>query len=96
MIAALLAQCTLLLVAYRRLESRVLGISVSRVLDACAKPAAASGVVTLVLMVALRAAGGIDVRGRAIALVLAALSAVAVLVAQERELGRSFLRRRLA
>ena len=96
MIAALLAQCTLLLVAYRRLESRVLGIGVSRLLEACAKPAAVTGVMTLVLMVSLRAAGGIDVRGRAIALVLATLAAVAVLVAQERELGRSFLHRRLA
>ena len=96
MIAALLAQGTFLIIAYRRLESRVLGIGASRVLEACARPAAMTGVVTLVLMVGLHAAGGIDVRGRAIALVLATLAAVAVLVAQERKLGRTFLRRRLA
>ena len=96
MLAALVAQCLVLLVAYRRLEARVLGIRVSRVLEACARPALITGAATAVLMFGLRAGLGGDTRGRAVALAVASVGAAALLVAQERDLGRSFLRRRMA
>lgn len=96
MIAALIAQVALLLVAYRRLESRILGVTLHHLVDACIKPAAVTGVVTLALMLGLRAAGGTQLQGRIIALILGTVSAVAVLLLQERALGRTFLRRRLA
>ena len=96
MIAALIAQVAVLLVAYRRLESRILGITLHQLIDACVKPAAVTGVVMLAVMLSLRAAGGLELQGRVIALILATVVAVAVLLLQERELGRTFLRRRLA
>lgn len=95
-IAALIAQFGFLLIAYRRLESRVLGVSVRKVLEACAKPAFVTGLITAALMLGLRWTGGSDARHRGIALGVATLAAIAVFVAQERDLGRSFLRRRVA
>lgn len=96
MLAALAAQSLLLLVAYRRLESSVLGVSMSRLLDACAKPALITGAATAVLMLGLRSVSSDGTRERAVALVLGTCGSLALLVAQERELGRSFLRRRVA
>jgi hypothetical protein len=96
MLAALLAQVAVLLVAFRRLEARVLGVPVSRLLDACVKPAALTGAVTLSLMVAFRATGGGSVQGRVAALAFGTVAALGLLVLQERDLGRSFLRRRVA
>lgn len=96
MLAALLAQVAVLLIAFRRLEARLLGVPVSRLIDACVKPAALTGVVTLLLMLGLRATAGDSVQGRVVALALATVAAAGLLVLQERALGRSFLRRRVA
>ena len=95
-LAALLAQVAVLLVAFRRLEARVLGVPVSRLFDACVKPAALTGAVTSSLMVAFRATGGGSVQGRVAALAFGTVAALGLLVLQERDLGRSFLRRRVA
>jgi hypothetical protein len=51
---------------------------------------------TAAIMLSLRAAAGIDTRGRAVALIASSVCAIGLLVTQERELGRSFLRRRPA
>ncbi len=96
MIAALVAQCGILLVAYRRLEARILDVPLSQLFDVCIMPAVITGAVTLTFLLGIRLAAGVSVEGRVLALVLGILATTAVLLIQERDLGRSFLRRRIA
>jgi len=96
MVAALVAQLLVLLLAYRKLEGTVLQLRPSALLERCLWPALTSAVPATVLMVVLRSQSTAAVSQRGVALLAAAIGVAALLAVQERALGVQFLRRRRA
>jgi hypothetical protein len=96
MVAALVAQATVLLIAYRKLERDVLRVEGRALLATGVLPALTSAVPATVLMLALRATSVDALAERGAAVVVATIAVAALLAFQERALALQFLRRRHA